>query len=135
MDGSTEVNRCTQEAFASAEREWFAAVEATLNQTASSTTIAADERQQPRRWVQLRSEDTFQRCELASIVQVIEGCRRPCAFSAGVAVTAPPPPNSLSPTLFRHPPRFSLATAGECCGGRSERRRRFRCGCEPFRLR
>jgi hypothetical protein len=121
-DRSAEVDRCTQQAFASAERDWFAAVEAALNQTVSSTAALADEPQQPRRWVQLRSEDTFQRCDLASIVQVSEELR----------VTGAPPPGSLFLSRL-HLPRCSLATGRERRGLRSERRRRLRWWREPFR--
>jgi len=87
------VDRCTQETFTLADSEWFAAVEAALNQTAASSTApAGEQQQQPRRWVQLRSEETFQRCELASIVQVSE-CAAARVRSLRVTLDLTPTPN------------------------------------------
>jgi hypothetical protein len=60
------VERCTQAAFAAAESAWAAEVHGSLR------------RANPRRpWLQLRAEDTFQRCTLASIVQVGVCCQHP----------------------------------------------------------
>jgi hypothetical protein len=60
------VERCTQAAFAAAESAWAAEVHGSLR------------RANPRRpWLHLRAEDTFQRCTLASIVQVGVCCQHP----------------------------------------------------------